>query len=382
MWVGDADAVGGGGADADREGGVRREEGGDPGGDASQRDSAAALGDRLGRGRSGEGDHLVGWIAGEHGPPLGRHRPPGQARGPVEDGEELVGVGGVGGDAGFCHLLGVVLAVAGDGLEAHDRQPGGEGLHAREPPGVLHQSVGRCHQGGHLVGPAEDVPAVVALEPAAQLLVVAAHHDGRKAAGREDRVVGLGHIADAPGAGDHEDEALAVVEAQRPAGGGAGGQVGEEALGDHRSRCGGGPARASGRRLGRLRMHAHVEVDAGMGPQRVDGEVGDEGGDRNAEPPLLAGRAQDQRRHGVGRDDDVGVRLAHPAQHLAARQKVDEGAERLEDERQHVPEPVGRFVRPRCVPQLEPVAGAHEPPHPHRKGVEEIDHLGGVPPVM
>ena len=69
----------------------------------------------------GEVEHLVGGIAGEHGVALRRQRPSGQARRPVEGREQRVLVGRVGGYAGLGHLLGVVLAVSGDGFEADDR---------------------------------------------------------------------------------------------------------------------------------------------------------------------------------------------------------------------------------------------------------------------
>ena len=232
----------------------------------------------------------------------------------------------------------------GDGLEADDGQAGGEGFHAREPARVLYEGVGGRHQRGHLVGPPEDVAPGAPLELAAQLLVVAAHGQRRIAPGVEDGVKGLGYVADAPGARDHEDQALVVIESEGAAGRRPVGQAGMEPLGDHGPGCAGRSSRASRSRFGRLRVHAHVQVDAGVRPQRVDGEVGDEGGDGRVEATLLAGTPEHERGHRIGRDDDVGLGLAHPAHHPPVGQQVDEGAEGLEDERQQVPEAVRRLV--------------------------------------
>ena len=69
---------------------------------------------------------------------------------------QLVLVAGVAVDPHLRHHLGVVLAVPGDRLERDDGQPDGEGLHAGEPAGVLDHRVGRAHERGHLVGPADD----------------------------------------------------------------------------------------------------------------------------------------------------------------------------------------------------------------------------------
>src|SRR3954465_5695128 len=101
-------------------------------------------------------------------------------------------------------------------------------------------------------------------------------------------------------------------------------------------------------------MDAQVEVDAGVRPQRVDGEVGDEGGDRDAELALLARRSEDQGRHRVRGGDDVGPAPPDPPEHLAGGEEIDEDAEGLKDQTGAVPEAVRRLVGPRRVAELEP----------------------------
>ena len=219
--------------------------------------------------------------------------------------------------------------------------------------------------------------AVAARQLLAQLLVVPADDQRRVVARTRDRVERLGHVANAPGSGDDEDQTLLVVEAERLAGGAPVGEVAVEALGDHGPRRRSGPARSCGSRRRRLGVHAQVEVNARMRPEGMHGEVGEE----DADAPLLPGAAKHQGGHGIGGDDDVGFRLACPAQKLAAGQEVDQNAERLDEEGESIPEAVGRVVGPRRIAELEPVPEAHEPARAQRKRIEEVDHLGVMAPV-
>ena len=120
-------------------------------------------------------------------------------------------------DARARHELGVLLAVPRDRQVRDHGEAGGERLHAGEAARVLDERVGRGHERGHLVGPADHGAEAALVELGAELLVASTHRDGVELTRLPDRLDGGDDVADAPRARDHEHRAVVGIEAEAAA---------------------------------------------------------------------------------------------------------------------------------------------------------------------
>ena len=142
-------------------------------------------------------------------------------------------------------------------------------------------------------------------------------------------------------------------------------------------------AAACRRRLGRQLADGKMTVDAGVHPERVDREVGEEGHDRNAERLRAAHASEHERRERVHRHDRVGTELLDRLPQLPPRQpRVDHDRRRAEEWRESVVE----LVAPREVPELNLVEPTEHGSDVERDRVEEVDDFDSVaaslePPV-
>jgi hypothetical protein len=257
------------------------------------------------------------------------------------------------------------LAVAGDRVVAHHRQPDPQGLERREAAGIFDQGVAGRHELRHAVRPSEDDGPAGDLggdlaEAGRQRLVPTADDDRHEAAGGGDQPEGVGHAPDTPRAGHDQHGPVAGVEAELAPGPfpclGTGRPDRVVGLADERTAGNRRSARVPSGVVGRARVYGEIEVHAPVDPEGVHPEVGDEVDGRD---PQSADGAQTTEAEGgerVGRHDDVDLLPPDPPHHPPAGEQTDKPGDHRAEPRHPVPEPVGRVIGRRGVFELELVA--------------------------
>ena len=213
-------------------------------------------------------------------------------------------------DARARHHLRVVLAVTRDRQVRDHGEADGERLHAREAARVLDERVGRLHQRRHVVGPADDGAVRRAASSSARSLSSRPH----TVIGWNSPLRPIASTVASTSPTPHEPATTSTARSRGSSPSAAPHRVAvddgvAEPVADERPTGARVLAAAVGGGLRRELAHREVAVDAGVDPQGVDGEVGEEGDDRDPQRLLAAHAAEHERRQRVHRHDRVGTEL-------------------------------------------------------------------------